>query len=262
LSCVGVLGFFLMGIFFLVQPRWFWTLISSPSFDANEMQKARSLQVERTQAYEAETHKLVPRGIVFHQLFNDRSRANLEEAKDALLHDMVLRRLLIGEFGQSLEDVNVVVVPAWEMFNDLNRDQIGLTPAAWVVARKTAGDPNVEGLTIADDSVVRTTYDGRPRVMITFNAFQSQKLLRLTLFHELLHALHVPAKKPPFFLIYQNDLAYLPFYRSYTSDANLDGSDELVPWLWVVVFVLSFAVALRAAQRNHLRLKALRSPSV
>jgi hypothetical protein len=260
LSCVGALLFFIGTIFFLVQPHWFWGLIGPSSFNPAEMYEAQNLQVERTRAYEGETQKNVPSGIILHPLFNETERANLQEAENILLRDISLRSRLIHEFGQSLENVNAVVVPAREMHNDLNRDQLGLRPEVWGSSKKNAADLNVEGFTIADDQPVRTTYDGRPRVVITLNAFESPKTLRLTLFHELVHALHVPARKPPWFLIYQSDLAYLPVYQSCISEANLDGSDEVGAWVFLFAFVISLGVTVIVARLNYRRLRAIRSP--
>jgi hypothetical protein len=169
-------------------------------------------------------------GIIF-QLFDDKVRNNLEATRDALLNDDSLQSELEEKFGMSFRELDVVIVPAWENSPD-NNALIGITYDGWKEATKVKGFSDVGGVTIRDKpQLSKRTVDGRPRIVLNPCAFQN---LRLTLFHELLHAMNVPAYYPSSLTFAQNDLIYLSEYREIVSRERLDEWHEIKIWAFAV----------------------------
>jgi hypothetical protein len=189
-------------------------------------------------------------GIVFPtELFNERQRQALENAKQFLLSDQELQKELNEKFGFSFQDINAVVVPGWQLHNSSNRMLVGLTEISWNALGDLPGDPNVPGFTLRDrDPRLLIAYDGRPRVVLNLAAFHSQNMLRWVLFHELLHAMNIPAHNPPKYVRLQSDLTYLPLYRSFIRKAGLGGWYEV--WIWLLCVCAPWTIGLIVGLRT------------
>jgi hypothetical protein len=144
-------------------------------------------------------------------------------------------------FRTSLGEVHAVIFPAWmiekpEDFKDFGITKEGVSSAPAVASADVAGDSLVPAFTLRDrpEQRDRVTEDGWPRIALNLSAFESEETLRLTLFHELLHAGNIPGYSPSRFTIFQNDLTYLPEYRGYVAREGLEGWREWRLWGWWV----------------------------
>jgi hypothetical protein len=249
------------GVFGILQTQWYVGKLKSID-PKNIQQMIRDDEViQRHQALEYLKSLGVPQvGVLFHKgLFNDTQQQNLKEQFEILLQDKVLEDELQRSFGHSFKEVNAVVLPAWQLHNDFNRQPAGLTELGWSYATTPAGDSNVLGYTIRErpgnDAV---TCDGTPRIALNLEAFVSKESLRLTLFHELLHAMNVPEFIPPRYCLLQTDLTYLPQYRSYVTQAGLEGWHERSTWIFVFAPWIVFCAAFYRVWRQRARIKLLR----
>jgi hypothetical protein len=145
-----------------------------------------------------------------------------------------------NEFDFSISSAHVVIVDMDKMQNSGDRIQAGLTPAAWKIFENTIKS-TLKGLTIRErpefkkykentelaiplsgienvksqsfiDGAPTMTEDGRPRILLSHWAFESEESLKLTITHELLHANNMPACSA-FFIQFQDDLMYSSHYQ-------------------------------------------------
>lgn len=193
-----------------------------------------------------------PSGIIF-WMFGEKPLRTLEEAKESLLRDDALQTKLKEKFGTSFRELNVVIVPAWAMDTTANNEQIGITYAGWKEATGAKGDSDVGGFTLRDrPGLKQITVDGRPRIVLNPVCFQDRNSLRLTLFHELLHAMNVPGDYPSRVTFAQNDLIYLPEYTEFVNQENLDGHREAIIWV-LAVLIPAFILALLVRRHKKVR---------
>jgi hypothetical protein len=160
----------------------------------------------------------------------------VQDARDDLLSDEELQKEIKDRFGVSFREIGVVILPSWKIFFQNNNERAGITLEGWKIAKPTVGSPFVRGFTLHDQpGAPQRTKDERARIVLNAKAFQSAGTMRLTLLHELLHAINVPGRDPwpPSFA--QNDLTYLPEYRALVKKKGLDGWDESLIWLLAVV---------------------------
>jgi hypothetical protein len=221
------------GVFGILQTDWYVGLFRGPdpAVIRQEIAKCRARQIDLAARYRNESGKAPFSGIVFEpSLFTENQRRSLQDARHFLLGDSSLQKELLEEFGVSFQDIDALVVPSWEMRNDQNSEKVGLTPDGWRVAKNYFRELNAMGFTIRDSGTELLSYDGRPRIVLTPEAFRSAKTLRLTLFHEFLHAMNVPGYTPSRFSILQNDLTYLPEYRSFIGRTGLEGWRQTAIW--------------------------------
>jgi hypothetical protein len=214
----------------------------------------RGHMAECRKLQDAMSHGNQEHRIVF-QLFDDKVRKTLEATRDSLLNDDSLQSELKAKFGVSFRELDVVVIPAWENTPD-NIDLVGVTQDGWKEATKVKGYSDVGGVTVRDKPILsKRTVDGRPRIVLNPCAFQN---LRLTLFHELIHAMNVPAYYPSPLTFAQNDLIYLPEYREIVRREHLDEWREIKIWTFAVIvpallfgLIIRRFVKLRARLRRH-----------
>ena len=228
----------LVGIFGLLQTQMFVSLVRIPSRQEIESHKAccAGLQQGVRSRYCQDGVKKPEVGIRISTLFNDTQHAALNRITKGLMSDPEAVNYFKNTLGVSLENVSAVIIPGWHTLNDANDGPFGLTEAGGDAARTSAGDVNVEGFTLRDrcDFRKEITLTGTPRVAINLRAFDSEAVLKLTIMHELLHALNVPGYRVFRFTVLQTDLTYLPEYRDYVASHSMEGSRQMKLWLnWV-----------------------------
>ncbi len=243
-AIVGSLG--------ILQTQWFVSLFPPPVSDGQmrEMMAAdRTRQQTLREDYRKRTQREPAQGIVIFPLFADDQLSKLAQARDFLLQDQTLEAELERAYGVSLRDVNALVIPAWHL-NSYNQELLGLTPEGWAAVRQSSGGFSYSGSIIRDSRLGRQlTIDGTPRIALNIYAFRSDQTLRLTLFHELLHAMNVPGYYPTRLNFTQSDLTYLPLYRSFVARSGLETKSEaeirifliFLPWiafLWSAVLIV------------------------
>jgi hypothetical protein len=234
----GAILSFLVGVVGIFQTRTFISQLPAldESYISQHVTQCRKLQtVKQNNSIQKKS------GIVVELFDTDKQRKSIEEARDSLLKDEELQSVLREKFGVSFRDLDVVIMPAWKMDTPYNIDQIGITIDGWRQASTAKGETNVGGFTLRDrpTDAKPTTLDGRPRIFINPKAFESEKTLRLIVFHELLHSMNVPGFYPWPLTFAQNDLTYLKEYRYFVKRAGLegwDGWDETRTWV-LAVFV-------------------------
>lgn len=242
LSLLGLILSLAVGIVGVFQTRFFVSVLPRPDTAVvrEHIRRCRNFQ-NRTAA----DIKNPSGGIVF-KLFDVEPTRKLEKAKESLVNDSALQAELINKFGVCFRDLDVIVAPAWVLPND--NEQLGITPEGWKQAKLAKGESDVGGLTLRNQpSQKPVTIDGRPRIVLNPNAFQSAETLRLVLFHELLHALNVPGVYPWPLTFAQNDLTYLPEYRAFIWREGLEGWDE--SRTWVLAVVVPWLIGFRLARR-------------
>jgi len=257
----NLFGFVLSGLIGLVgvfQTEFFVSLLPSPSNAAIKDHIEKSEKIQHDQIAKSAKKWGKPQDGIEFKLFGDAQLKRLQEAKAILFDDNALQSELQNEFGASFHDVNAVVIPSWEMNPD-NNELIGITTDGWRQATTAKGEVDVGGFTLRDRPFrTLVTLDGRPRLVLNPKAFESPKMLRLTLFHELLHAMNVPGFYPWPFTFAQNDLTYLEEYRAYVKREGLEGWHEasiwvlavLVPWLitaWLGKLIWNYRKSQRQA---------------
>jgi len=234
----GAILSFLVGVVGIFQTRTFISQL--PGLDESYIRQ-HVTQCRKLQTVKQNNSTQEKSGIVVELFDNDKQKKSIEEARDSLLKDEELQSVLREKFGISFRDLDVVIVPAWRMDTPDNIEQIGITIDGWRQASTAKGETNVGGFTLRDrpTDAKPTTLDGRPRIVINPKAFESEKALRLIVFHELLHAMNVPGFYPWPLTFAQNDLTYLKEYRYFVKTARLegwDGWDETRTWV-LAVFV-------------------------
>ena len=256
----------LSGLFGIAQTQFFTTFFNGHSLE--HIRKTIGLDKTKQHSIYNEYCSRNPkewarRGITFYSpFFHEKELRMLETAKNALLSDQDLQAQLTRDFGSSFAEVNAFILPAWKLHNDWNRDVIGVTKSGREGILSPAGDPNILGFTMRDrhDVPIQLTTDGTPRVALNLEAFKSQNMLQLTLYHELLHALNVPSHEPPKITLLQTDLTYLESYRNYVNNRGLGSSGER--WIWVLGVCAPwfiFLVALRHVIGERRRKRVLSS---
>jgi hypothetical protein len=246
LVCIGI-----------IQTQWFVSLLPHPSIDTirDHIAKCQGLQKEARDHCCKESSQPIQSGIIF-KLFSDNQKRHLEAARDILLNDEALDNELRQKFKISLRDLNVVVVPAWQMDTTDNNQLIGISDQGWRDANVAKGEPDVGGCTLRErPGFSAITDDGRPRIVLNPKAFEKDRTIRLTLFHELLHAMNVPGYYPSKLTFAQNDLTYLPEYRAYVRQHQLDGWYQYNVLLFgvgvpLLLFLLVLRGHLKAGQKD------------
>lgn len=237
-SLFGAILSFLIGVLGIFQTRTFISQL--PGLDESYIRQ-HVTQCRKLQSVKRNNSTKTKSGIVVELFDTDKQKQAIEEARDSLLKDEELQSVLRDKFGVSFRDLDVVVIPAWKMDTPDNIKQIGITIDGWRQASTAKGETNVGGFTLRDrpTDTKPSTLDGRPRIVINPKAFESEKTLRLIVFHELLHAMNVPGFYPWPLTFAQNDLTYLKEYRHFVKRAGLeawDGWDETRTWV-LAVFV-------------------------
>jgi hypothetical protein len=251
----------LVAVLNVVQTEWFVRRYPPPGGMEKvkaDMTADRDLQNQHREEY-AESGKELVQGIAFNSLFTEDQKKALKDVTDSLLNDEHLQDDLKQEFGVSFKDLNAMVIPAWQIHNEGNKFQLGLTDVCWKAAREPAGKLHVGGFTVRDTVKFkgRLTLDGTPRIALNYQAFNSIRDLRLALFHEMLHALNVPGFYPCPIILTQTDLTYLPEYRSFIKQERLNNSSqEYSLWCFLIIMplIISFIKLLEARRYSPLRM--------
>jgi hypothetical protein len=244
--------FALIGLWGLFQTEMVITWFARPGGIEKirlEMEADRAVQVNHNNEYCALTGKNTQEGIVIHNLFVGSHKTYLEEAKKSLLSNDELRAALEEKFGVNLQQLNAVVIPAWHI-REPNEEQLGLMPRARKGCKFAVNDPSYDGFTIRDRvGAPKLTTDGRPRIVLNADAFNSYARLRRALLHEALHALNVPKYEP--YRSTRTDLTYLKEYREVVELVDkYDRRQERLIWAFFVILPFTLCLIALIAARN------------
>lgn len=248
-----------------MQTEYFLKYTSYPTHEEikDHMAKSKALQAQVAQRAR-DSKRPFPTAPLHQVYFSDTDFIKVKQAYDKVVTDQALEKVLQGEFQTTLNQVNVVMVPAWEVNMKDYCDEAGITNTeGWQDLEKAKEEGDVGGTTIRDkDPNEIRTLDGVPRVFLMATAFASPpKSLRLAVFHEMLHAMNVPGyrltvklpgiKDPVALTRWQNDLSYLAEYKNYVRTAGLETWDKNVPPVATGVFLLFLAMNLLALFRHY-----------
>jgi len=229
---VGLVGFF--------QTQFFSRFLPGPTTQQviAHMEVSQTLQDGLRKSYKGQ----IEPGVQI-DLFEEGVRTQVSNSVQSLLSDELLQNDLQSSFGRSFRDVQVVIIPGWEITSRPRSEFTGLTDYGWLITDRARRNDYVGGYTIRDrPSEQRVTVDGRPRIILNPSAFESAHVLQLTLFHEMLHAMNVPGGRPPWFCFAQDDLSYLPQYRAYESREVLNLKNQVLIWALGVIFPFSLSL--------------------
>jgi hypothetical protein len=230
--------FFCISLFGFAQTEKFVSLLPHPSKAEirASMEKATAEQRQIMARYGYVDGQEPHATRMVSNLFTDEDEKRVHIALYNLLRDEKLNEPLRHGLGVRLRNVTAVIVPY-----GYDAAQLGLTEDGRRLLTST-GELNLSGMTIRDvDSARQLTSDGRPRIILFDTAFYSEKTLRLTLFHELLHASNVPGHTLSPFTFLQDDLTYLPEYRFALKERGFRKWNEFYIWLFGVVLPLVYA---------------------
>jgi hypothetical protein len=233
-----ILILLLVGVFGIFQTQLFVSLMDRPSLGdiKRQMDVSEHRQREIAARYQQRTGKkpVDELHISGKPLFSEIQYRAIDEAAKSLMEDDDT----LPYFKTSLKQVRAVIFPAWMIDKPKDYEAFGITPDGASHAPAVAGDPLIHAFTLRDrdpvDQPHEVTVDGTPRIALNLSAFESKETLRLTIFHELLHAGNVPGYDASRFTVLQNDLTYLPEYRGYIAREGLEGWRELKLWGWWV----------------------------
>jgi hypothetical protein len=231
-----ILLLFLLGLFGVLQTQWFIKhFLHRPDHKVlnSHIEECNKRQKEIYDRLEQQSGKPPGENIyIMKDHFSQTQHDMIAEATKSLVDDDDT----VPYFRTSLKEVRAVIFPAWMVVKREGYEDFGITPEGARNAPVIAGKRGVDALTLRDrhDLPYQVTNDGRPRIAINLSAFGSSETLRLTIFHELLHAGNVPGYVPGWREYLQNDLKYLPEYRSYIAREGLEGWQEWKLWVWWV----------------------------
>lgn len=230
------------GVFGVFQTQWFVAVLNRPDYSSirDHMNRDKNLQEEIGREYQNRTQpppvrEQVEGFEINDALFTNSQIAIITNALRILTSDQSLQRDLEKSLGHSFLEIKVEIIPSWELDESTN-DMLGVTREGWQLALAQTGKSDVRGFTLRDrQGSPRVTIDGRPRIALNPTAFGSEETLRLTLVHELFHAMNVPGVAPSRFTFAQDDLTYLPEYRSFLQRSGLEGNRQYLIWLLAVI---------------------------
>lgn len=262
---LGALGAMLLSVWCFMQTELFLSYMPFPT-DAQiieHMRSSKELQERQRQAG-LEANRAIPKDALSQLWFEEKFK-DIKEAHDKVVKDGQLEDVLKSKFKVGLEEVKVVVIPAWELDMHDYCPDAGITyPAAWEELEKAKAE-NAEGVTLRDrgpDQI--NTLDGVPRIFLMNKAFISlPHSLQRVMAHELLHAMNIPAyrwtiKLPGFkeripLTRMQTDLTYLKEYRWYIRKAGLETWDQNAAGFLTGFFLVISAINLIALLRHRRR---------
>ena len=235
----------------VLQTEWFVTMLNHPTAAQvqQSIQEDDAEQQKIRRQYE-QTGKACITGIVFHERFEQSARDMLNRALTELKANHELQKTLKNDFGKTFDDVDAVIFPAWQ--TNHHKAVYGFTEIGLAAARSASAQLFAAGFTIRDRrNKPQVTEDGVPRIGIDLEAFEDNETLKVTLFHELLHAMNVPKHEPPWytFSLLQNDLAYCDEYRDCIHRFSFKNDRE---WLVRIGILLPF-LALGYLAMRHVR---------
>lgn len=184
----------------------------------------------------------------------DLDQRKLEKAKQTVLNDASLRQMLNDGFGTSLHEVKAVITLSWEADSIGYTDSIGITSeGGWSDLQEAKSSCAIGATTIRDrPGVKQRTIDGTPRIILNPNALAYPEWTEFVIFHEMFHAMNLPAYSPRFAWL-QTDLVYLKEYRSYVERYNLGTSNNIILWCFTVLLAVFTVVLFVRYRRNQSR---------
>lgn len=255
---VGALISTLLAVACWMQTDSFLTLFQSPTYDQirEHIRESNALQA----GISRKSGKIFPTDNFTYLSFSESQTSQLEAARKFVLSDDELEKKINEQFKVSLKDVRAVVVPLWETDNVGYCPYIGITEkGGWPDVVAASGNCNIGATTIRDrpDATEQRTIDGRPRIILNPNAFANTSWTRRVVFHEMLHALNVPAFRPSHLTQAQTDLIYLSEYRWFVKKASLNSLNEFLYRFFACVFwsfaLVSTSLLLVRTYRRHKR---------
>jgi hypothetical protein len=182
-------------------------------------------------------------GIAF-EGFDNQLAIRIRAAVHSFRDDVALNKMLKLQFAEDLNDLNAVIVPSWQITSEAEADLYGITLVGRTYANKARNTDYVGAYTLRNrPDEPNVTTDGRPRIILNPIAFQSESALRFTLFHELLHALNIPGRDPPWFCFGQDDLGYLKEYREEVHRRGWILSSQILIWILAVLVPMGIGSA-------------------
>lgn len=171
-------------------------------------------------------------------------RNELEKTRTEILSDSELHQKLQDQFKTNLNNVGALVTLSWETDNQGYCEQIGITrQGGWNDFKEATKSCAIGATTIRDrPGVTQRTLDGTPRIVLNPNALAYSNWTRFVVFHEMLHAMNIPAYSPRLAWV-QTDLTYLEEYRWYVDKNKLGTWNDYICWgftafLGAISFVL------------------------
>lgn len=175
---------------------------------------------------------------------NPELEQRLRTAIKSFTEDVRLNEVLKKQFEEDFNDLNVIIIPSWVITSKEKADLYGITVEGWSHIDEARNTDYVGAYTLRDrPNEGKVTKDGKSRILINPSAFQSESALRFTLFHEMLHALNIPGKFPPWYCFAQDDLRYLPEYRDEVARRGWISFSQLAIWILAVLVPLGIAFA-------------------
>jgi hypothetical protein len=164
-------------------------------------------------------------------------RRKLDTTRSLILDDGELRQKLQEQFGTNLDSVGALVTLTWETDNPGYCEQIGITrQGGWIDFKEATKSCAIGATTIRDRPyVTQRTLDGTPRIVLNPNALAYSNWTRFVVFHEMMHAMNIPAYSPKFAWV-QTDLTYLKEYRWYVDKNNLGTWNDYICWGFTLLF--------------------------
>lgn len=168
----------------------------------------------------------------FSYLYVDsRDLTKLEATRTDILRDGELRQKLQSQFETDLDHVSAVIALSWETDNQGYCEEIGITrQGGWSDFKEATKSCAIGATTIRDrPNVTQRTLDGTPRIVLNPNALAYSNWTKFVVFHEMLHAMNIPAYSLPVAWV-QTDLTYLEEYRWYVEKNNLGTWNDYICW--------------------------------
>ncbi|HXQ71050.1 MAG TPA: hypothetical protein VN844_11210 [Pyrinomonadaceae bacterium] len=134
-----------------------------------------------------------------------------------------------------MDSVGAVVALSWETDNQGYAEVIGITrQGGWTDFKEATKSCAIGATTIRDrPGVDQRTLDGTPRIVLNPNALAYSNWTKFVVFHEMLHAMNIPAYSLPLAWV-QTDLTYLEEYRWYVEKNNLGTWNDYICWGFTV----------------------------
>ena len=164
-----------------------------------------------------------------------RDHDKLETTRTDILKDAELRQKLQSKFETNLDSVGAVVALSWETDNQGYAEVIGITrKGGWSDFKEATKSCAIGATTIRDrPGVDQRTLDGTPRIVLNPNALAYSNWTKFVVFHEMLHAMNIPAYSLPLAWV-QTDLTYLEEYRWYVEKNDLGTWNDYICWGFTV----------------------------
>lgn len=206
---LGIIVSALFGVGCLTQTELFVRWLTPPAEDSLKDHIAKS---QKMQAKVASASTVTPQEQRIVIRYCSTLQQNMvAEAYAFVMSDADAQRWFFDRFQTSLKDVKVIVLYSWKLTESDYLEDSGITRGeGWNAFLEADNDPSVSATTIREkpDGKGVKTLTGTPVIILKPQAFASPQSIRFYLFHELVHALNIPAYRHTV-----NDALKIPAYR-------------------------------------------------